>query len=390
VVLIQPDKHTPLPCTNKGNVQRPKVEKMFASDFTAENPTVDPSRGVALTSVLGHELLAELDEQEWDSLDFTSKGGRQPPFLIKQFHAYFVAMIAIVVMHMCGARGGDQHAFFLEKAGTQPEFLRGLPHGAQLFALPTFIVLMGMGDQKSNSKEGKGSVAGRVWRDIGRPLLLYFVGRYFLPAVAGFLIHPYYGGGKGGHVTFTWIFMFMAYARGLTQLLVRGLKLPHWVPAVLALLLHFGCYAGNGWCPSPFARNYVRIGPLPALLNCPRFSVYYPLYAVAPLVISEKCLLSKRLTATGVRVAASVVFAIGVLWAMGGFNLDTSYMAMESYGCRGASKESNCVSSWSLDPFLEDLLSLVGCTLITATLLVACPTKPSFASAIGSYFMHFK
>lgn len=78
--------------------------------MTAEHPGVHPDNGVALADFLSAELLAELDEQEWDSLDFSggNAGGRTPPFMVKQFHAYFIAMVGIISMHMCGARGTEQ------------------------------------------------------------------------------------------------------------------------------------------------------------------------------------------------------------------------------------------------------------------------------------------
>eukprot|EP00750_Incisomonas_marina_P014330 INCI17639.2.p1 GENE.INCI17639.2~~INCI17639.2.p1 ORF type:complete len:468 (+),score=46.05 INCI17639.2:179-1582(+) len=365
--------------------------------MTAEHPGVHADNGVSLADFLSTELLAELDEQEWDSLDFSGGNarGRTPPFMIKQFHAYFIAMVGIISMHMCGARGNDQYAPFLAKAGTQPEFLRGLPRGAQIFALPTFIILMGISDLKLLSRGLSGSglhgetkfvdVLQRLWRDLGRPLLLFFVCKFLLPAIAGWVLHPFYGLGKGGHVTFNWIFLFMVYARATSQLLVRGLRLPRWAPGVLALALHFGCFAGAEVCPSPFGRSYKLIGPLPAILNCPRFSVYYPFYALVPLVVTESRLLSRKLDKPVVRACSAVIFSACVLWAMGAFNIDTSYMVMEPWGCRGVSKAAakTCEAAWDWGPFVEDLGSLVLCTLATVALLVACPTTQSFASAVG-------
>ena len=332
VILVQPDHHSPLPTTNKGNVQRTKVEKLFKDDLTAENPSVHIRRGIALSAVLPISMVTELDEQDWDSLDFTAKSGRTPPMMVKQFHAYFVAMIAIIIMHMCGARGGDQYAKFLDKAGTEPAFLRGLPRGAQLFALPTFIILMGVSDLKALAKPPKGGALQHIWRDIGRPFLLFFVCKYVLPFLAGQFLHPFYGLGKGGHVTFNWIFLFMVYARVTSQFLVRVCRLPRWAPAVIAFAVHFGCYAGATSCPSPFVRSYRLVGPLPNIINCPRFSVYYPFYAIAPMFISESLLLSEKLNKPVVRWTAIAVLAVAVSWAMGAFNLDESYMALTSYG----------------------------------------------------------
>jgi hypothetical protein len=386
VIIVQPEIHGELPVTNKGNVQRNLVEKVFHLDLTSENPTVHPDRGVHLPNVLGEALLSELNEQDWDSLDITagSKGGAVPPFMVKQFHAYFIAMIAIIVMHMCGARGEDQYANFLVKAKTEPEFLRGLPRGAQLFALPTFIILMGVGDYKGLGKGLSGSVLSAVWRDMGRPLLLYLFLRYVLPAIAGELLHPYYGTGAGGHVTFTWIFLFMFYARFASQLIVRVCRLPRWAPAVIALAVHFGCFGGDMTCPSPLARSYRLVGYVPTVLNCPRFSVYYPFYAVAPLLVSEAALLSSRLAPKAVQATAALLLAGMVCWAMGAFNLDTSMMSLATYGCRGEKPNSDCEATWSLPDFAEDLVTLLGCALSVVLLLIACPTKATFASAIGA------
>ena len=111
---------------------------------------------------------------------------------------------------------------------------------------------------------------------------------------------------------------------------------------------------------------------------------YYPFYAAAPFVVSESLLLSKKLSTPIARGVAAVVFAGLVLWAMAGFNLDTSYMVMEPYGCRGTSRGESCEASWALGPFGEDLGSMLVCTVAAAALLVACSTKPTFASVIGS------
>jgi long-subunit acyl-CoA synthetase (AMP-forming) len=383
VVIMQPQIHGRLPCTNKGNVQRLKVERHFAQDFTTENSTVHSSRGVALTAVLGEGLLAELDDQEWDSLDFTaSSKSRVPPFMVKQFHAYFIAMVAIIIMHMCGARGSDQFALFLEKAGTVPDFLRGLPRGAQLFALPTFIILMGISDYKAFGKAPKGSLLSRTWRDVGRPFLLFFICKFMMPTIAALFLHPYYGRGKGGHVTFNWIFMFMVYARLTSKVLIRGCRLPRWAPAIISLAIHFGCYGGANFCPSPFARSYRLVGYLPSIINCPRFSVYYPFYAVAPVFFSEALFLKKLLLSKIAKVAALLLFVVMVVWAMSGFNLDTSYMALARYSCRDKHGDG-CESTWSVPAFAEDLFTFLLCTLSVVCLLIACPTKQSWASAIG-------
>jgi hypothetical protein len=216
-------------------------------------------------------------------------------------------------------RARKRYAPFLDQAGVQPAFLRGLPRGAQIFALPTFIILMGVADfrtlskpiaaatttaktitttttisssssSSSNNNNNNNNIhlpllLHHAWRELGRPLALFAACRYALPFLAGQLLHPYYGLGKGGHVTFSWVFLFMVYARVVTQVLVRGLRLPRWAPAALSLAVHFGCFpsasssfpadsSSASACPAPFARGFTKpAGPLPVFLNCPRFSV---------------------------------------------------------------------------------------------------------------------
>ena len=42
------------------------------------------------------------------------------PFLVKQFHAYAVGMLFIVMLHMAGMKAPQQHSPFMEAAHAQP------------------------------------------------------------------------------------------------------------------------------------------------------------------------------------------------------------------------------------------------------------------------------
>eukprot|EP00750_Incisomonas_marina_P016289 INCI19077.2.p1 GENE.INCI19077.2~~INCI19077.2.p1 ORF type:complete len:1066 (-),score=136.50 INCI19077.2:3080-6277(-) len=228
VLIMDPSKgHPTLPTTAKGNVQRNRVEKIFAAELKEGEGTCDPELATLLIDCLSSDTLNALEEEEWDSLSLTSsRNGTSDPFLLKQFHAYFFALFGIVFIHLSNIGAASQYAPFLSAASVSPVWLAGLPRGFQLFALPVFLILMGIGDlpKFGGPNAGEKLSFSDFRKQVGLPFVLYLVCKYVLPVVAGAFLHPGYAIG-GGHKTFPWVFLFMTYVR-LLSFLAAKFRLP--------------------------------------------------------------------------------------------------------------------------------------------------------------------
>eukprot|EP00929_Paragymnodinium_shiwhaense_P073586 TRINITY_DN37561_c0_g2_i1.p1 TRINITY_DN37561_c0_g2~~TRINITY_DN37561_c0_g2_i1.p1 ORF type:complete len:1173 (+),score=248.00 TRINITY_DN37561_c0_g2_i1:83-3520(+) len=390
-----------LPLTAKGTVERRKAEKLLRESALEEMQRH--------ADMLAGEAGADQDEVAMDSLAMAAGAWKAPPSLQAKTniigHLYFAATMGVVVTHL----GGTHRTFMASPA------IQVLTAVTSWWALPCFLLVAGVNDYQDLLRDTAGARL-RLLKGSGLLLCVFFmwyVLAYFLQFL--YIRTPIYmnmdsawsghRGASAHNLTRpAWFLMNLAVYRlmlaGFSAVAQGRHKYVWWLPGLLSLATHFGCWGDGDYCPGGLERFVSNSHPLGSPLLTNRFTILAPVYffvafaASRALPLASKCLDGKL----HARCLTGLVIFVGLSWKLAAL---TTFMTAwwVPYGCEGDKITKCCVRSgptsglpgcsgkkdeipvaWNLDSFLQDVFGMfLGILFLCGLALLVPKTASSFA-----------